>query len=189
MIKIYLSSTNINTLDWNVLQTLVFILSRFEVLLRLMEIKIYEITEQKGDICNRLLRSLPEWFGIEKAIQDYVCDVENMSTFVAEIKGAIIGFISLNKHNKFTAEIHVMAVDKKFHGKGVGKKLISEAEKYLRDQNFNYLTVKTLSPSHPNREYDLTRKFYEAVGFKPLEEFKTLWDKSNPCLFMLKVLN
>ncbi|HLD73655.1 MAG TPA: GNAT family N-acetyltransferase [Bdellovibrionota bacterium] len=154
-----------------------------------MEVNIYELTEQRGSVCNKLLRSLPEWFGIEEAIQNYVRDVENMQTFVAEQSSGIVGFISLNKHNKLTAEIHVMAVDKKFHRHGFGKRLVSAAENNLKNQSFKYLTVKTLSPSRPNKEYDLTRKFYEAIGFEPLEEFKTLWDKHNPCLLMLKVLN
>jgi hypothetical protein len=45
------------------------------------------------------------------------------------------------------------------------------------------LTVKTLSPSRPDPNYAGTRRFYEAVGFLPIEEFPTLWGANNPCLF------
>jgi hypothetical protein len=31
-----------------------------------------------------------------------------------------------------------------------------------------------------------TRKFYEAIGFVPLEVFPTLWGSENPCLVMIK---
>jgi hypothetical protein len=30
--------------------------------------------------------------------------------------------------------------------------------------------------------------FYEAVGFKPLEETSQIWDEHNPCLIMVKKL-
>ncbi|MFA6119201.1 MAG: hypothetical protein WCT85_06020 [Parachlamydiales bacterium] len=50
------------------------------------------------------------------------------------------------------------------------------------------MTVKTLSPSADDENYAKTRAFYLSMGFYPLEEFKTLWDENNPCLFMIKVL-
>ena len=50
------------------------------------------------------------------------------------------------------------------------------------------LQVKTLSESHPDAGYAKTRAFYRAMGFHPLEEFKTLWGEANPCLLMVKKL-
>jgi hypothetical protein len=47
--------------------------------------------------------------------------------------------------------------------------------------------VKTLGPSRANAAYAATRRFYEAVGFEPIEEFSDLWEE-NPCLFMIKAL-
>ena len=71
---------------------------------------IREIHEDKGQICNSILRSLPEWFGIEAAIIDYVKAVENLPTFISQVKEQVVGFVSLELHNASTAEIHVMAV-------------------------------------------------------------------------------
>ena len=51
-----------------------------------------------------------------------------------------------------------------------------------------FLSVKTLSSSNSDKYYKLTRKFYEKNYFIKLEEFKTLWDENNPCLFMVKHL-
>lgn len=31
---------------------------------------------QKSEICDQILRSLPDWFGIESSIREYVEDVE-----------------------------------------------------------------------------------------------------------------
>jgi ribosomal protein S18 acetylase RimI-like enzyme len=153
-----------------------------------MNVGIREIGEGRGLVCNGLLRSLPRWFGIESAIQQYVSEVERMPTFVAYNDDAPIGFVSLKKHNEWTAEVYVMAVHPEFHRKGIGRKLLAVSEECLRNQRFHFLSVKTIGPSSSSAEYELTRKFYQAQGFKPVEEIKALWSETNPCLLMLKVL-
>lgn len=118
--------------------------------------------ENKGKICNDILRSLPEWFGIEKSIQDYVLQVEKLPTFVAWEEGKIVGFLSLKIHNGYTAEICVVGVKKEFHRKSIGKNLLQKAEEYLRREGYKFLTVKTLSSSVDDQNYATTRSFYEA---------------------------
>ena len=150
---------------------------------------IKELHQDKGQVCKRILESLPIWFGIEKAILDYALAIESMPMFVIENQaGEILAFLALDFHNEFNAEIHVMAVLPDFHGKGLGTALVEKAKQYSKAKGLQYLTVKTMSPSKPNREYDLTRKFYQKLGFVPLEEFKTLWSEANPCLLMIKNL-
>lgn len=149
---------------------------------------IREIRENRGSICNHLLRALPLWFGIEEAIINYVQDVEQMPTLVAYEGERAIGFLSLHPHNEWTAEIHVMAVHPDFHRHGIGRKLVEAAEEYLRKRKFQFLSVKTLSPARVNKEYELTRHFYFAMGFRPVEEFKTLWGEANPCWLLVKAL-
>ncbi|MEK6774859.1 MAG: hypothetical protein AABY64_13025 [Bdellovibrionota bacterium] len=61
-------------------------------------------------------------------------------------------------------------------------------ENDLRKEGVKFLTVKTLSESRPNKEYNQTRNFYLKVGFTPLEEFKTLWGDANPCVLLVKNL-
>ena len=48
--------------------------------------------------------------------------------------------------------------------------------------------VKALGPSRPSRRYKTTRIFYEACGFRPLEEIHGLW-RDNPCLVFVKSLD
>ena len=152
--------------------------------------KIVKVTdpEQKSFVCNSILRSLPLWFGIESAIVDYVKDVQTMETFVAFDKDVPVGFISIHRHFPESAEIHVMGVLESYHGQGIGQNLIKHSENELRQLGVKFFSVKTLSESRPNREYDQTRKFYFKVGFVPLQEFKTLWGSANPCLLMVKSL-
>lgn len=152
------------------------------------EISVDVVHHNKAEICEKVLRALPKWFGIESAILDYVTDVQTMPMFVARDGDEVIGFISLNEHNPKTAEIHVMGVLEAYHRQKVGKTLVERAEPHLASRHFDYLTVKTLSESRVNEEYDRTRRFYLAMGFTPLEEFKTLWGEDNPCLFLVKTL-
>ena len=115
-------------------------------------------------------------------------DVEGMTTFVAYVEEGPVGLASVNHHNECTAELHVIAVHPEFHRKGIGRLLIDTVESHLKQLNSQFLSVKTLSPSRPDKRYEQTRRFYLAMGFKPVEEFKTLWGEANPCLLMIKVL-
>jgi len=54
-------------------------------------------------------------------------------------------------------------------------------------QKASYLQVKTVAPGY-YPTYDRTNAFYQAQGFKKLEIFPELWDKSNPCLIWVKKL-
>ncbi len=138
--------------------------------------------------CEPILRSLPEWFGIEEAIVHYLQEIENLPTFIAEKNDEILGFLSLKMHTDFAAEIYVMGIRPEAHHQGIGRKLLQGAENNMREQGIEFLQVKTLSPARPDPNYSKTRLFYEALGFRPLEEFKELWGKENPCLQMIKKL-
>ena len=65
--------------------------------------------------------------------------------------------------------------------------MLAETERLVRADDARLLTVKTLGPSRPSKEYDDTRHFYAACGFLPVEEFLDLWP-DNPCLLMAKPL-
>jgi GNAT superfamily N-acetyltransferase len=138
--------------------------------------------------CERVLRALPEWFGIESALVQYARDAAAMPTFPARVDGALIGFLTLREHFPETAEIQVMAVRREWHRRGVGGALVAAAERWLAGRGFRFLQVKTLSASRPNPEYAATRAFYRALGFAPVEEFPTLWSPANPCLMLIKAL-
>jgi hypothetical protein len=58
----------------------------------------------------------------------------------------------------------------------------------LAADGVEFLQVKTLAPSKPDEGYARTRAFYLARGFRPLEEFRNLWDAENPALQMIKVI-
>jgi GNAT superfamily N-acetyltransferase len=141
----------------------------------------------EGQACEKIMRALPEWFGIPESIVAYARAAEMWETCVAVRSGAVIGFLTLQHHNSQAAEIHVMAVAKEHHGHGVGRRLVEWAERSLTARAIEYLQVKTLGPSRPNESYARTRGFYAHLGFVPLEE-NNLWGDVNPCLILVKHL-
>lgn len=148
---------------------------------------IRKMAPEEAPDCEAILRSLPGWFGIEESIQQYRRDLETMETVVVEASGRIVAFLTLNQHNPHAAEIHIIAVLEEFHRCGIGRSLIAYAEEQFREQSVGYLQVKTLGPSRESEEYAVTRRFYEAMDFRPLEE-TNLWGDRNPCLIMVKHL-
>ncbi len=152
-----------------------------------MQVEIRRMADGEHVSCERILRGLPDWFGIEDSIVNYVRDIQEMETWVADADGEVVGFLTLKPHNPQAAEIQVMAVAAPHHGKSCGRRLVESAEEALRSRRVKFLQVKTLAPSHPNRHYARTRGFYERMGFTPLEE-NELWGAVNPCLIMVKCL-
>ncbi len=141
-----------------------------------------------GSSCEPILRALPDWFGIEEAIVQYVKDIDGLPTWLAMDGSETAGFLAIKKHTPYAAEILVMGVRLTQHRRGAGRALVLAAEQELRRQGVQFLQVKTLSASHPDENYARTRAFYFALGFRPLEEMPGLWGSANPCLLMVKSL-
>jgi GNAT superfamily N-acetyltransferase len=136
----------------------------------------------------RLLRGLPEWFGIEPAIVDYVEAAGRLPTLLAyETRGEAVGALLLERHFRTAAEIHLMAVARTWHRRGVGRALVEAAEAAMAADGVTLMSVKTLGPSHADPNYAGTRRFYAALGYQPVEELHGLWP-GNPCLLMVKPL-
>lgn len=139
---------------------------------------------------DRLLRGLPEWFGIESSIVAYVEAAGRLPTLLAYDgggDGAPVGALVLKRHFPTAAEIHLIAVERSRHRAGVGRALVEAAEAELAADGVTLMSVKTLGPSHPDPGYALTRLFYAGLGYQPVEELLDLWP-GNPCLLMVKPL-
>ncbi len=141
-----------------------------------------------GAQCERVLRSLPEWFEIEEAIVQYGLDSARYPTFAVWNARELIGFATVRKHYGSTWELHCLAVHADWLGMGLGTRLMRRAEAWVRGQGGRFLQVKTVGPSHPSREYRGTRAFYARLGYEPLEEFHGIWGPRCPCLQLIKYL-
>lgn len=149
----------------------------------------------------RLLRSLPEWFGIESSLVEYVDAARQMPAYLAWPARSTgqdqdkdqgqerhpVGALLAQRHFPCSAEIYLIAADPGLHRQGIGRALIEALEADLIPDGVEFLQVKTLGPTRPDAGYERTRQFYTKLGFRPLEEIHGLWAE-NPCLIMVKVL-
>lgn len=102
---------------------------------------------------------------------------ENLRDFwVYEERGKIVGACSLHVAGwKGLAEIKSLVVDKRFHGRGIGRKLVEACIEEAK-----YLGVK--------RVFTLTfvEKFFRKVGFKKITKDKLpqkIWSDCIHCVF------
>ena len=142
--------------------------------------------EEKSRICAEILRTLPQWFGIDEAIERYITASADLPMLAVRNGDGAAGFLTLKRHSPHAAELYLLGVRPELHGQGIGTALVRAAEEGLANDGVEYLQVKTLAPSRPSRRYEATRRFYEARGFRSLEEIPRYWDEDNPCLIMVK---
>lgn len=149
-----------------------------------------EVTEaaERSAVCERVLRALPGWFGIEEALVGYVREAAGLPVYAAFDGGEAVGFVALKRHTAFAQEVCVMGVLPECHRKGVGRALIDWCASTAKEQGARFLTVKTLADLHPDEGYARTRAFYLAMGFVPIEVFTEIWDEDNPCLYSVMPL-
>jgi len=134
--------------------------------------------------CVSVLRSLPQWFGIENAIIDYSHDLGNLDGFAAFDGDKLVGFVGLKRYQTRSVEINVMGVLPDYRNMGLGTRLLEKVESSLSNE-IRLIHMKTLAPSHPDESYRETRAFWEAKGFIPMDAHE-LWGDANPCQVMVK---
>jgi GNAT superfamily N-acetyltransferase len=141
-----------------------------------------------GGECEAILRTLPGWFGIEASLLEYARDADRLPTFIAREAMSALGFITLQQHFERAWEVHCIAVAHSERRRGIGRSLHAHAEEWLRGKGATMLQVKTVAEGHSSKEYAETRRFYERIGYTPLEVFNDLWHPNLPVLQLLKVL-
>lgn len=143
-------------------------------------------TVGSGAICGRILEALPEWFGIPESVAAHVAASDRLPTVIASVGERDVGILTWDVRTPFAAEVYVMGVLPDLHRQGVGRQLLDDVENSLAGDGIEFLQVKTLSSSKPDKGCERTRAFYFSCGFRPLEELPHLWDSENPALQMIK---
>jgi GNAT superfamily N-acetyltransferase len=155
----------------------------------------------QGEAAERILRTLPDWFGIEAALLDYARAADELDTLVAVVArpacggqirevrpDQVLGFVTLRETSPDALELHVMGVLPSWHRRGIGRALVDRAASHARAEGYSLLHVKTLAPDHPDPGFAATRAFYASVGFRPLEVLPQVWGPENPCLLLVRPL-
>lgn len=88
---------------------------------------------------------------------------------VAELNGEIIGFVSVHtnwwdKRVGRTAEIHEIAVQKRYQHMGIGKKLLKKAVEYALSRGCNWVSLWVGS------ENNMAKEWYRRLGFEETGE-------------------
>ncbi len=143
--------------------------------------------KEKESIAREVLMDLPEWFGLPESTENYIQESQEKPFLASFYNDELVGFIVLGTSSPDCAEIFVMGVKKKFHHHGAGRELNQAYEDLAKSLGYTYTQVKTVQSGHYD-EYDITNKFYKAVGYKELEVFPDLWDEWNPCQIYVKYL-
>ncbi len=140
------------------------------------------------EICRLITTTLPEWFGIPEANARYEQGMLERISFAASVDNDYLGMITLEFPYPNNANIYWMAVNKAYHGKHIGKKLLQAAENCCHERGCSSLTVETLSPKQNDEHYLKTYSFYSKSGFKSLFEMYT-YDPHNLMVYMQKTLS
>ncbi|HTW36308.1 MAG TPA: GNAT family N-acetyltransferase [Rhizomicrobium sp.] len=148
-----------------------------------MTLKI--VRRAAGADCASNLAELPEWFGLPDSNAAYTALAERERAWVAEDAGDTLGLMILADPGFSAIDIHLLAVRRHAHRRGVGRALVRQACAVAKAMGKTYVTVKTRGPSRDYEPYRRTRAFYDAVGFTALEEFTAIWGPENPCLIMI----
>ena len=85
--------------------------------------------------------------------------------FVVEFEGEVIGYATtrINRRNS-VGQIPDMAVDEKFRGKGIGRKLLEHCIQFFRDQKLTLARIETLDQN------PIGRHLYPDLGFEEVAQ-------------------
>ena len=86
-----------------------------------------------------------------------------MHVYIAEVGGLVAGFMKIHFETKpwgLSCELDTMVVDENQRGRGVGKRLLEEAEEIARSNGAAGIRVDVLIPNYEGRE------FYERGGYE-----------------------
>ena len=150
---------------------------------------VHEPAHGMASRCEPILRALPDWFGIEDSVDEYVACIDDLPTLIVTAGEADIGFLSLKLNGEHSADAYVLGVLDEHHRGGVGRAMFVAAERWLAGQGIRFLQVKTVGESHSCVNYEKTRQFYMGIGFTELETFETMHNWPCPCLIMIKAID
>ena len=142
------------------------------------------------EACLALLDGLSDWFG-SAAIAAYGEDLSRYPSWVAtssEASPRLAGCVTVRAPEPSAFEVHLLAVAKELHARGVGSALLEVAERFARRCGARFLQVKTLGPSSGDVFYARSQAFYEARGYTRLFESERLWEGAGPALVLVKGL-
>jgi GNAT superfamily N-acetyltransferase len=140
----------------------------------------------KAGLCASIIAELPMWFGRPESNACYIQGIADREAFAGVMDGRRAGLMALEYHFAATCNIWWLGVRPASHRSGLGRALIERAAEQARAVGCKRLAVETMSPRANSPEYDLTRRFYEAMGFVPFVEHQP--EPGDYMMWMLRTL-
>ena len=106
-----------------------------------MQTKRIECDNTREVIARTILESLPDWFGIPEATEEYIADSKGRPFVCAYADDVPVGFLYLKETGRHTVELAVMGVLKEFHRQGVGRKLFAEAKNEAKRLGYSFICI------------------------------------------------
>ena len=134
----------------------------------------------KRTVSRRILENLRDWFELDESREQYIRECAGWMFFAAKEKDEYAGFLCLKETGRQTVELAVMGVLREHHRCGLGSALFDEAKRAAAKEGYSFMQVKTVRMG-VYEDYDVTNRFYLAMGFAEFEVIEELWGEENPC--------
>ncbi len=107
----------------------------------------------------------PDWRKSQQEAVEKVCQDENITTWVAEVQGKVVGFIAyqLNDTTK-TGEVHMLAVHPEYQNHGIGTELNLLALQKMKQSGMRLAALGTGG----DEGHAPARRSYEKAGYTGL---------------------
>ena len=135
-----------------------------------------------------IAKTLPEFF-TQQGLDEIKVQLPDQAVYGAYDGEELIACISYKKVNDSTIDIAFLFMLETYHGKGIGTRLVEESLA-VEGGEFKVCQVNTLAETVEDAGYARTRKFYEKLGFIPIEIIHPYpgWGMENPCQIYVRFL-
>lgn len=92
--------------------------------------------------------------------------LEKRIILLAEVKNEIVGCIHLKQFDAQTAGFGLLVADTRYHGKGIGRALVNEAEQWAIKQGCSIMQLELLCPKHSEpAQKTFLKTWYTRLGY------------------------
>lgn len=155
--------------------------------------KMEQITNVVNDVYRESEKSLWKNEVVRTTVTEITELTENGEIAVAQLGEEIIGSVRIRRMDEHTGEFGMLAVNKRYQGKGIGRQLIDFAERECEKEQLQKMQLELLVPqngTHPDKV--ILEKWYTRLGYQPVRteaietSFPELSERlATPCQFII----
>lgn len=111
---------------------------------------------------------------------------EYYNIFVFENDGELVGYYCIGKRalTDGVYDLYWIVVDPNYQNKGIGKKLLTHSEEFVKEKNGRWILAETSS----KESYDATRNFYLRNHYSVIAEIKDFYTVNDNLLIFGKYI-